>query len=317
MAQPPNLHFVISAARSGSTWLTTAINHHPEIFATEHRLFGEFCEVWNNNDGTSAPRITFDKYAEAFSVHYFHQAMDLDRPAFVESLQRSFVNFIVGFAIRRTGKSIVLDKITPYPGTSDMVVGKIRSMFPESKIIQLVRDGRDVLTSGTYDWMLKDAQGTARHQFIVKKKRKLLKRFFDDAVIEKWAKNWKETLVSFDAEPADVKVSYEAMKQDLPSQLQIIYHAVGATGDSSVAQQADQATRFEKMTGRQSGDSQSPTAKTRKGVTGDWKHHFTFRDGRIFQQIAGQQLLQYGYESDPYWFKSLPKELDWKNDAGQ
>ena len=312
MAQPPNIHFVISAPRSGSTWLTTALNHHPEIFATEHRLFGEFCEVWNNNDGTTSPRITFDKYAEAFAVHYFHEAMELDQPAFLQAMQHSFVNFIVGFGLRRTGKAIVIDKITPYPETSEMVVGKIRSIFPQSKIIQLVRDGRDVLTSGTYDWILKDAMGTPRHDFVVEKKRKLLKRFFDDAVIEKWAENWKETLLPFDDQPAEVRVTYEAMKNDLAGTLKAIYQAVGATDDDAIAKQTDDATQFETMTGRAAGDAQSPTAKARKGVAGDWKRHFTFRDGRIFHGIAGDQLLQYGYESDPYWFKALPKTLDWQ-----
>jgi len=313
MAQSPNIHFVISAPRSGSTWLSTALNHHPEIFATEHRLFGEFCEVWNNNDGTTSPRITFDKYAEAFAVHYFHEAMGLDHAEFVQAFQRSFVNFIVGFGARRTDKKIIIDKITPYPGTSEMVVAKIRSMFPDSKIIQLVRDGRDVLTSGTYDWILKDAQGTARHQFVVEQKRKSLKRFFDDDVIEKWAENWKETLLPFDAQPAEAQVSYESMKQNFTKTLKEIYSAVGAAGDDAIAEQAEAATRFEKMTGREAGDSAAPTAKARKGIAGDWKRHFTFRDGRIFHQIAGEQLLQYGYESDQYWFKELPKTLDWKH----
>lgn len=313
------------------------MNHHPEIFATEHRLFGEFCEVWNNNDGSASPRITFDKYAEAFSVHYFHDAMGLDREAFIDAMQRSFVNFIVGFATRRTEASIVVDKITPYPGTSAMVVEKIRSLFPESKIVQLVRDGRDVLTSGTYDWMLKDAIGTQRHRFVVEKEQATLKRFFDDDVIEKWAHNWKETLVPFDSNPADVKITYEAMKRDLAGELTKIFRCVGAdgaTGDrlnpsdrlnpgdgdgmggrsdnhQAVAETAARETDFAKMTGRPTGDDRSPTAKTRKGVAGDWKRHFTFRDGRLFHQIAGEQLIREGYESDPFWFKSLPKSLEW------
>lgn len=320
--QPP-IHFVISAPRSGSTWLTMAMNHHPEIFATEHRLFGEFCEVWNNNDGTTSPRITFDKYAEAFSVHYFHDAMGLDRAAFIDAMQRSFVNFIVGFAMRRTKASIVVDKITPYPGTSENVVGKIRALFPASKIIQLVRDGRDVLTSGTYDWMLKDAVATPRHRFVVEKKQAKLKRFFDDEVIQKWAQNWKETLIPFDSQPADVKVTYEAMKGDLSGELTKIFACVGAADDAgdqgdaqgkSVAEVAARETVFEKMTGRQSGDDQSPTAKARMGVAGDWRRHFTIRDGRLFHQIAGDQLIAHGYESNPLWFKSLPQTLDWTQD---
>ena len=174
----PEIHFVISAPRSGSTWLTTALNQHPEIFATEHRLFGDFCEVWKNNDGSTSPRITFDKYAQAFSVHYFFDAMGMKRGEFLNAFEKSFANFLVSFATKRTDKKFVIDKITPYPGKASMVVEKIRKLFPESKIIQLVRDGRDVLTSGTYDWLLKDAEGSDRYRFHVDREEGFeLKRF--------------------------------------------------------------------------------------------------------------------------------------------
>jgi hypothetical protein len=186
-----NLHFVVSAPRSGSTWLATALNHHPQVFATEHRLFGRFCEVWRNNDGSTAPRITFDSYARAFAMHYFYPFMGLNYEQFVETFQVEFAEFLIDFAANRTGKSVVVDKITPYPGTAQLVLEQIRKLYPQSRVIQLLRDGRDVLTSGAFDWLLKDATGTARHAFFVNPQPgKTLKRFFDDAVIERWALHW-------------------------------------------------------------------------------------------------------------------------------
>ena len=252
----PELHFVISAPRSGSTWLTKSLNQHAEIFATEHRLFGEFCEVWQNNDGTTSPRITFDKYAEAFSVHYFFESLGLDRKSFQDSFVRSFANFLVGFAGRRSGKKVVIDKITPYPGTAELVVQKIRRLFPKSKIIQLVRDGRDVLTSGTFDWLLKDAQGTDRYRYFVDKEAGFeLKRFFDDDVIWKWAENWLETIECFESSPADVVVSYESMKQDLAGELDRIAGAVGASPGNM---ESLEGLSFEQMSGRKEGDGSQP-----------------------------------------------------------
>ena len=307
----PEIHFVISAPRSGSTWLTKALNQHEEIFATEHRLFGDFCEVWQNNDGTSSPRITFDKYAEAFSVHYSFEEMGLNRRQFRDALERSFANFIVSFAQRRTNKRIVIDKITPYPGTAANVVKRIGQLFPQSKIIQLVRDGRDVLTSGTYDWLLKDAEGTPRYEYFVEKKPIVLERFFDDAVIEKWANNWKETIEAF-AQPAAAQLRYENMKSDLPSQLQRVFEAVDANDASvntSATLRAVEVTDFKNQTGRSEGDDQSPTAKARKGVAGDWKQHFTRHDGQLFDAIAGPQLIELGYEPDNSWVDGLPESL--------
>lgn len=305
----PEIHFIVSAPRSGSTWLTTALNQHPEIFATEHRLFGEFCEVWKNNDGTTSPRITFDKYARAFSGHYFFDAMGMDRAEFLTAFEKSFVNFLVGFATRRTDKKFVIDKITPYPGTAKLVVHKIRKLFPESKIIQLVRDGRDVLTSGTYDWLLKDAEGTDRYRYHVAKEEGFeLKRFFDEAVIHKWAENWRETVDVFQERKADAQVRYESMKENLPKEINRIVSAIGA--DPAGVEAASQKVSFEQMTGRKEGDASVPTAKARKGIVGDWKAHFTKEDGAIFDSVSGQQLVALDYEADRSWIESLPETLN-------
>ena len=304
----PEIHFIVSAPRSGSTWLTTALNQHPEIFATEHRLFGDFCEVWQNNDGSTSPRITFDKYAQAFSVHYFYESMGMKRGEFLNAFEKSFANFLVSFANRRTDKKFVVDKITPYPGTAAMVGEKIRKLFPESKIIQLVRDGRDVLTSGTYDWLLKDAQGTDRYRYHVDHEAEFeLTRFFDDAVIEKWAANWCETIDAFSNIRPDAQVRYESMKQDLAKEINRIVTAIGA--DPAGVAAASEKVSFEQMTGRKEGDDSQPTAKARKGVVGDWRGHFTQADGKLFDSICGSQLVQLGYEASRDWVGELPAEL--------
>ncbi len=307
-----DLHFVISAPRSGSTWLTTALNHHPEIFATEHRLFGNFCEVWKNNDGTSAPRITFDSYAQAFAMHYFFSFMGMNRAEFIDEFQVAFAEFMTDFAKQRTGKRVVVDKITPYPGTAAFVVSQIKELFPAATIIQLIRDGRDVLTSGTFDWLLKDAEGTDRYEYFVNQRPGFqLRRFFDDEVVKKWANNWKETIVPFANSSGQLLISYELMKADLPSELMKVFAAVGAEASSEEARAAAALTTFESMTGRRAGEAK-PTAKARKGIIGDWKNYFTRTDGELFDSIAGQELVAMGYAADRDWWKQLPEELTLK-----
>ncbi len=312
----PEIHFIISAPRSGSTWLTTALNGHPEIFGTEHRLFGRFCEVWQNNDGSTAPRITFDKYAEAFGMHYFYQFMNRDYSTFVEDFKKSFVNFLCHFARGRTGKNMIVDKITPYPGTARYVVDEIHRMFPESKIILLVRDGRDVLTSGTFDWLLKDAEGTDRYDFYFNPIPGMrLERFFDAKVIKKWAANWCETIDVFDAQGPDVRIAYEEMKQDMPAALTGIFEALGVATSAEIAQQCAAASTFERMSGRPPGQ-EDPTAKTRKGIVGDWKNFFTLADGELFDALAGDQMQKMGYEQNSDWVRQLPSKLSMIREPG-
>ncbi|MCP4478707.1 MAG: sulfotransferase domain-containing protein [Planctomycetaceae bacterium] len=312
----PEIHFIISAPRSGSTWLTTALNGHPDVFGTEHRLFGNFCEVWQNNDGSSSPRITFDKYADAFAMHYFYQFMNRNYGSFVEDFKKSFVNFLCHFASGRTGKNVIVDKITPYPGTAGLVVEEIRRLFPESKIIHLVRDGRDVLTSGTFDWLLKDAEGTDRHEFYFNPIPGMkLERFFDAKVIKKWAENWCETIDVFsDIEP-DVSVTYEQMKSDMPEALGSIFAGIGVEVNEQVIEQCVESSTFEKMSGRPPGQEE-PTAKARKGIVGDWRNYFTLIDGELFDAFAGEQLKKMGYEPDSEWIKSLPAKLEMIREPG-
>jgi hypothetical protein len=311
MTSQPQLHFVISAPRSGSTWLTLALNHHPEIFATEQRLFGDFAEIWRNNDGSSTPRLTFDSYARAFAVHYCYEELGLEREQFIQVLQKSFINFLIRFATRRKNASVVIDKITPYPGTAAKVVNQIRALCPDAKIIQLIRDGRDVVTSGTFDWLLKDAQGTDRYAYFVKKRSDArLSRFFDDAVMRKWSANWRETVEIFDSRPADLVVRYEDMKCAMANQLTRIYELLGIDASLEIAVAAAEATEFEKVAGRQAGDDNQPTAKARKGIAGDWRNYFTQRDARLFHEMAGAQLIQLGYAADSSWADKCPQELE-------
>lgn len=312
----PQIHFIISAPRSGSTWLTTALNGHPEIFATEQRLFGNFCEIWNNNDGTTSPRITFDSYSRAFGQHYFYQFMNRNYDSFVDDFQKSFVNFLCHFAKGRSGKDMIVDKITPYPGTAQLVVDEIKRLFPESKIIHLVRDGRDVLTSGTFDWLLKDAEGTDRYDFYFNPIPGMrLERFFDAKVIKKWAVNWCETIDVFDKIEPDARITYEAMKEDMPDALVELFGVLGVDTAETIGEQCAESSTFEIMSGRPPGQEE-PTAKARKGIVGDWENYFTLADGELFDALAGEQMIQMGYVPDSDWVKALPAKLSMVREPG-
>jgi len=303
----PEIHFVISAPRSGSTWLARALNHHPAIFATEQRLFGNFCEMWPNNNGKLAPRITLDAYARAVSVHYFRDAWTESREQFIDQFIREYCRFLLHFASSRTGKSIIVDKITPYPGTMHCVLEQIDKYFPDAKRIKLVRDGRDVLTSGTFDWLLKDGQGTERFKCFVEQDSSIeLQRFFDDVSIRKWAENWRETVREL--QRYDLEIRFEGMQQNQPAVLSDIFELLEVSADEKRAAACAGAVTFEKITGRKQGQME-PTAKQRRGICGDWKRYFTRRDGELFHEIAGAELLSTGYVDTNDWFRECPEQL--------
>ncbi|MEC9092234.1 MAG: sulfotransferase domain-containing protein [Planctomycetota bacterium] len=308
----PEMHFIISAPRSGSTWLAKALNGHPEIFATENRLFGEFCEIWPNSDGSMSPRITFDEFLKQFSTYFMFEEIGLKRRQFVERFQRGFLSFLMNFCQRQSGKRVMVDKITPYLNSTGLVLDRIRQYFPAAKTLQLIRDGRDVVTSGTFDWILKDSQGTDRFSFFVEKRPGLhMKRFFDDKVLQRWVGLWKEPIEAYPEVNDGMIIRYEEMKDNQADLLLRIFEYLGCSSTEPIIKSCIERATFEKMSGRKVGDEGQPLAKTRKGISGDWKNYFTKRDGILFNELAGHLLVELGYEQDQTWINSLPDELDY------
>ncbi|MEM9411633.1 MAG: sulfotransferase [Planctomycetota bacterium] len=307
-----NLNFIVSAPRSGSTWLAQALNQHPQIFATEHRLFGDFYELWPNNNGNMAPRMTFDAYARSVSVHYFYDQNFNSRKEFTDQFILKYTQFLYDFAVQHSGKKIVVDKITPYPGTTKKVIKKIKQFFPTAKILHLIRDGRDVVTSGTFDWLMKDAKGTDRHQLFVENQPICLPRFFDDEVVRKWTRIWKENISEIDPQSIDRIIRFEAMQEDFAEQLIDIFKVLNVDSTTDVARICKEKVTFETQTGRESG-KMIATAKKRRGVTGDWKKYFTKSDAELFHTIAGEQLVEQNYVADEKWILECPDSLQLTN----
>lgn len=242
-------------------------------------------------------------------MHYMFGEMQIERRQFIDSFQRSFVNFLMSYASRRTKKSTIVDKVTPYLGTCQTVLDQIKRLLPDSQIIWLVRDGRDVLTSGTFDWVQRESKDSIRYRYLVSQEMAVSPdRFFDDAVIQQWAEHWRE--VGECALQANLvnPVRYEEMKRNHSVELQRLFKELKVNCDAQIAESCADATTFKKTTGRDAGDSQ-PTAKARKGISGDWKNYFTRQDGELFHKIAGELLVKLGYEASDAWIQELPETL--------
>jgi hypothetical protein len=61
---------------------------------------------------------------------------------------------------------------------------------------------------------------------------------------------------------------------------------------------------FERITGRKPGEEER-NSFVRKGITGDWRNHFTREAAEIFDRWAGRLLIELGYESDREWVRSV------------
>jgi len=315
--------FVIAAARSGTTWLTQALNAHPDVLATELRAFGQHFDVVQDA-GAPTPRLrcTLDRYVDALLTSHVWPVLGQPWEATKTELLDGIYQAIFAHALDRSGKSICIDKVTPYNGTAGAVVAGIRRHFPSAKMIYLARDGRDVAVSGVFHWFSKnmadETPSTAqaqRHAAFAQGTERSLDRFFTTPELTEWADHWRDVAeaVAADAGTAgglQLRVSYEALSADFCTELQRILEFVGVPDASLSAAEACRGnSTFELMSGGRNRGDAVPGAHVRKGVVGDWRQYFTRDDAVIFDEIAGAQLIGGGYERDRGWVDATPARL--------
>jgi hypothetical protein len=311
--------FIISSPRSGTTWLVRALNAHPELYATELRAFGEYADLVHDLGATQPRlRITLDKYVDALLKSHVWEGLAPSRSAMQDRFVEAFYTTVAKDALARTGKPVFVDKITPYLGTSDRVATTIARLFPDAKVIMLVRDGRDVAVSGVMHWLTRRMNGVilSEHQrqrqaFFLEHAGAPPARFFSDTELEEWARHWREPIDAVTThlgEKAHV-VRYEDMSRDLATELRRMCERLGIDASPSAIDRCVAESTFEVMSGGRRRGEDSPGAHVRKGVVGDWQSYFTAADAAIFDRVAGRTLIDQGYEPDPEWTMRLPRDL--------
>lgn len=304
-----NNHFIIAAPRSGTTWLSKMLNAHPQINGVERRLFGNYADfVLDQGNNNPRLRVTLDKYVNSLLLHH---GMDKTN----NNLLKSIIEGILKEEQHISGKPITVDKITPYLNTSQNVAKAITKYFPKAKIIYLVRDGRDVLTSGVFHWFNKQSAITSlsnfeqkRREIFLNNQENTLERFFQDKEIIQWANEWKQPLETIEVmkETHDIKIiTYEDLLENQEFVLASCFKFLNAKTNKNTLQHCLESGSFKTMSdGRNQGEAKA-TAHVRKGIAGDWQNYFTYQDGKLFNEIAGDMLLKFGYISSDAWFKEL------------
>jgi hypothetical protein len=220
----------------------------------------------------------------------------------------------------RTGAARIVEKVTPYVGSSSEVVAGLRRHFPEARIVRLVRDPRDVVVSGVMHWLGRWS-GDAPNDTARRRTRWLLERDTDsamdrlltDAEIDDWMGAWLEpSTIDAELDGAHVKhrVAYESMLVDQASALLDLFAFLGlATGDRSLARCLE-VSAFDRMSGGRSRGDDAPGRHVRKGLAGDWRNWLTQSDGMRISALAGSALSKEGYETDDTWVSDLPERLE-------
>jgi Sulfotransferase family len=309
-----NLAFIVGHYRSGSTWLLQLLSLHPEIRGVhETHIFALTADA---ADLTEARRHLFstvpwsyggekrllrhwlrrrlrpltrwrwevDALAPSDRPHYL---LDLPRPRrrALERILRasttpdSFCRSYFDFLSAETGEPPILLEKTPH---HVFHVDRIKRLFPDCRLLAVHRDGRDVVVSDQF---------FSRHS---------LHRAWN---FEQSALAWRRQV---EAERAAVdryglfSLSYEALHERGPEAVTSVLKFLGLAHGPELVESLLRRSTFRFHTGRNPGRERRGR-HARKGVVGDWRQHFGQEEARLFNRIAGRDLVRLGYEQDLAW----------------
>jgi hypothetical protein len=317
--------FVVGQAKSGTSWLMKILDAHPEILCRgEGRLFGkDFIQkdFERGQQGKIQPSSLYRALHEAEYLEAWIERSVWTRGDDVEghlaNLTRLATDYFLTQRLARSGKKIVGDKT---PLLTDTVLEEIAEIYPDARVIHVIRDGRDAAVSLVHHrWNHSKDQGgiyelkpeeLARRRAYRENPERLIGSgggIFPEGTLANLAAGWKarvgkamqdgRTLLG--ANYAEVR--YEDLLERAHEEVARLLGFLGADAGAEVVRECVEAASFENLSGGRERGEEDSSSFFRKGIAGDWRNVFTERDRQIFKEAAGDLLVELGYEDDHDW----------------
>lgn len=320
-ARYDGVFFVAGEMRSGTSWLRRTLSAHPEIACGhEASFFGR------NYDREEIPVYTgpVSSLTRALAVsdelrvwhdlpwNQWTDGYDED----LRNLTRTSIDYFLAKEVARTGKRIVGDKSPQHTGCLD----EIYELYPDARIIHIVRDGRDVAVSAMHHWwrLAKDREEgifdltpeeiEIRNAYLEDPKGFLAsgRSIFTEERLEQLARRWSYRIGKARRDGTTLygegylEIRYEDLLREPESNLRRMLELLNARREDSLIERCIRASSFERASNRSQGEEDAGSF-FRKGVAGDWSNTFNERDREIYKKFAGERLVEMCYE----------KSLDW------
>lgn len=301
---PREKFFILGHARSGTTILMRLTRLHPEVHCNYQAHFF-----------TRAPMlkslVDTPEAAEWLSrkSNRWNRGRDLS-----PLVMRAAADFIMERDAAREGKRIVGDK-SPSSTIHGQVVRDAHAIYPDAKLIYIIRDGRDVLISERFRNFVEDSKFlTAEDRRIIADLKRDQTPFtdgtrsiFTDTFIRQIAQRWAEDVNEIDAEGRRLygknyfSLRYEDLLTDPFTEMQKLWAFLGVSTEASLETEIQKEmgqNLDEEWQARRAGDIASFLPK---GKAGNWRNMFTAHDRAVFKEIAGEVLVKWGYETSGDW----------------
>ena len=296
--------FIFGHARSGTTLLMRLIRLHPEVHCNYQAHFFTRQPLLRSLVDTPEAEEWLKRKSNRWN-----QGRDLS-----PLVLRAAADFIMERDAAKVGKRIVGDK-SPSSTIHGQAVRDLHAVYPDAKLIYIVRDGRDVLISERFRNFVEESRFLgAEDKRIIEELRKDQTQFtngrrsiFTESFIRRVTKGWVANLQETKDEGERLfgnhccSLRYEDMLEHPFEELTRLWKFLGVDADPSL-----EKVILEEMSSNpdeewQAKRNEDIASFLPKGQAGNWRRLLTEKDKSIFKDIAGETMLEWGYETSEVW----------------
>jgi hypothetical protein len=286
------LTWIFGSSRSGSTWLMRMLADMPGVTGIDDPHLGHHLGVWRPialawATAAEEPRLKTlaEAQEEAGNESYFfsERYRSAWAPALRDLISARFDAEAGGEGPDTGDRSIVVKE----PGSH--VAGLLLSLFPQSRLIFLLRDGRDVIDS----WLAAyqpDTWAIEQGAFPVAPWGRLpLIRWLSSV----WVYRMGVVSRAFEQHDPDrrVLIRYENLREDPEEWLRRAIRAAGLAAADERVREIVQRHAYERVPAAERGDAQA----IRTATTGGWRENLSGVEQQAMHDVMGETLERFGY----------------------
>ena len=302
---PREKFFILGHARSGTTLLMRLARLHPEVHCNYQAHFFTRKPLLKSLVDSAEIEEWLTRKSNRWN-----QGRDLS-----PLVLRASADFIMERDAAREGKMIVGDK-SPSSVIHGQVVRDMYALYPDAKIVNIIRDGRDVLISERFRNFVEESK------FLTTEDKRIIsdlrvdsapfsdgrRSIFTETFIRNIATRWVNDLTETDTEANRLyngqyhTLRYEDMLETPFAEMTKLWNFLGVKNVNKTLEKQVQAEMSSNPDGEwQAQRNEGIASFLPKGQAGNWRRLFSEKDKAIFKEIAGEMLVKWGYEKSVDW----------------
>jgi len=301
---PREKFFILGHARSGTTLLMRLVRLHPEVHCNYQAHF--FTRRPLLKSLVDTPEA--EEWLTRKSNRWNH-GRDLS-----PLVLRAAADIIMERDAAREGKRIVGDK-SPSSVIHGQAVRDLHAVYPDARIIYIVRDGRDVIISERFRNFVEESK------FLTPEDKRIIadlrydpapfedrrSSIFTETFIRRKAGDWANELQETEDESCRLfgnnfyGLRYEDLLERPFDELRRVWEFLGVEADPTLERAITDEMASNPDEEWQSRRNEDIASFLPKGQAGNWTRLFSERDKSVFKAVASEMLVRWNYEKDNDW----------------